>query len=275
MNLNGNLIGSLICFSFAFGLAKAGEYDADTKQAIETAAKAEGENAEAQKENVDNSVSISSGTASVTGFYGGISLGMESLKSKFTDENAPKPENKTPPEPGQAPKKEESAKKKASKTGLLGEVFGGYNCQFGKFVVGLECSIDMRTAKTEAEIGTEKKTSIGIKRTYSFGIAPRFGYMITDSLFGYANVGTVLSKYRLSGKDKADAAAKAISKRSSKASIFIGLGAEQSFGSFFVKGELNKVFNKNVGKIEDEGKKVKVSANSGSYVFKIGGGYRF
>ncbi|MDR3031140.1 MAG: outer membrane beta-barrel protein [Holosporales bacterium] len=267
--MNKSLIRSfsLLSFIFVSETIKAEGYDIDTKQAIENAANAEQENANAQVEKSNNFIpSESGGAESITGFYGGVSLGMDVLKSKFNKEDDYKAA-------GDDPEKKKLAKKKNSKTGFLGEVFCGYNCQFGKCMVGLEGSIGMPTSKNNAEVGIETKNLVGVKRKYTFGIAPRVGYAITDSLFGYVNFGTVLSKYKFDNKNKSTDEKKSNdekkSKSPTKASMFLGLGVEQYFGPLFVRGECNKVFNKNLGTVEG------TKASTGSYVFKIGGGYRF
>lgn len=249
----------LILPLFSFVSLSAADYDSETAKAIEASAKVEQDAQDAAQ--VGTARSSSSSTAvSISGFYGGIDLGVDVAKSKLKHEAAySEAKDET---------KKNASKKNKSKSGFLGDVFVGYNCQFGKIMVGLECTVGMRGVKNEADLlGTSTKNNVSVKKKYSFGIAPRFGYAILDSLFGYVNVGTTLSKFKLKNQDKTNSTS--TSKNSTKTAMFLGIGVEQNFGSLFIRGECNKVFDRHVGNLNG----VKVS--SGSYTFKIGGGYRF
>lgn len=181
-----------------------------------------------------------SGITSVTGFYGGADLGLDLLKMKSRDQRTNSQKNKT-------------------KSSALLDAFAGYNVQLGKFIFGLEGFLDFRTATPKTDISSR---TYSLKRKYGFGISPKIGYNIYNTLNGYVNFGTLTSKYKVRGNDEKS--------NPTKTSLFVGLGLEQTFGSMFVRGEVNRVFNKkNVSKINN----VNISADS--YTFKIGGGYRF
>lgn len=176
---------------------------------------------------------------SVTGFYGGADLGLDSLKLKSRDQISAIKRNKT-------------------KSGMLLDAFAGYNVQFGKFIFGVEGFLDFRTATSKTNIN---KKTYSLKRKYGFGLAPKIGYNIYNTLNGYVNFGTLTSKYKVRGNNEKS--------NPTKTSLFVGLGLEQTFGTMFVRGEVNKVFKKNISKINN------ISMSADSYTFKIGGGYRF
>ncbi|MDR0744721.1 MAG: outer membrane beta-barrel protein [Holosporales bacterium] len=254
------ILFSLTTFGIA-SLANSEECDLNTKQAIETAAEAEQKNDQEISGDEELYKSKTTNVVSVTGFYGGADVGIDFSKSKFSND-------KDYQTAGDDSEKKKLARKRQSKTGFLGDIFAGYNCQFGKFMMGLECFVDMKTSKHNVEVGTETKQSVSLKRKYSFGINPRVGYAIFDSFFGYVTIGTTLSKHTLNAQNKS-AADKKAAKHPSKTSLFVGLGVEQNFGPLFIRGEVNKMLNKKLGEIEG------VKTSVGSYVFRVGGGYRF
>lgn len=173
----------------------------------------------------------------ITGFYGGADLGLDLLKLKSHNQ---------------------ISNSKKTKTGALFDTFLGYNVQLGKLIFGIEGFLDFRTATPKTNL--ENKT-YSLKRKYSFGLSPKIGYNIYSSLNGYVNFGTLTSKYKARGNNEKS--------NPTKTSLFVGLGVEQTFGTMFVRGEVNKVFKKTVSKINN------VSMAADSYTFKIGGGYRF
>lgn len=176
---------------------------------------------------------------SVTGFYGGTDLGLDLLKLKSRDQISAIKRNKT-------------------KAGMLLDAFAGYNVQLGKFIFGVEGFLDFRTATPKTNINNK---TYSLKRKYGFGLAPKIGYNIYNTLNGYVNFGTLTSKYKVRGNNEKP--------NPTKTSLFVGLGLEQTFGTMFVRGEVNKVFKKNISKINN------ISMSADSYTFKIGGGYRF
>lgn len=194
----------------------------------------EAENDDNAVENVPPAENIS-----VTGFYGGADLGLDLLKLKSRNQVSAVKGNKI-------------------KSGVLLDAFAGYNVQLGKFIFGIEGFLDFRTATPKTNI--DNKT-YNLKRKYGFGLAPKIGYNIYSTLNGYVNFGTLTSKYKARGNNEKS--------NPTKTSLFFGLGLEQTFGTMFVRGEVNKVFKKNVSKINN------VNMSADSYTFKIGGGYRF
>lgn len=198
-----------------------------------------------QESNQAEEVSISDNTTqtehvnSITGFYGGADLGMDLLKQKAHNNSS-------------------NTGKSKSKPGLLLDAFVGYNFQLGKFIFGLEGILDFRTATPKTSINSK---TFSLKRKYGFGLAPKIGYNIYNSLNGYVNFGTLTSKYKIRGNNQKS--------NPTKTSMFVGLGLEQTFGTMFVRGEVNKVFKKTISKISS------VGMSADSYTFKIGGGYRF
>lgn len=176
---------------------------------------------------------------SVTGFYGGADLGLDLLKLKSRNQVSAVKRNKT-------------------KSGVLLDAFAGYNVQLGKFIFGIEGFLDFRTATPKTSIDNK---IYSLKRKYGFGLAPKIGYNIYNTLNGYVNFGTLTSKYKARGNNEKS--------NPTKTSLFVGLGLEQTFGTMFVRGEVNRVFKKNVSKINN------VNMSADSYTFKIGGGYRF
>ena len=188
---------------------------------------------------VSENESSSIENTTVTGFYGGADLGLDLLKLKSRDQVS-------------------TSKKSKTKSGVLLDAFAGYNVQLGKFIFGLEGFLDFRTATPKTNV--DNKT-YSLKRKYSFGLAPKIGYNIYNSLNGYVNFGTLTSKYKARGNNEKS--------NPTKTSLFVGLGLEQTFGTMFVRGEVNKVFKKTISKINN------VSMSADSYTFKIGGGYRF
>lgn len=189
-----------------------------------------------ENDSVENAVSDN---VSITGFYGGVDLGSDFLKNKSHSNTS-------------------NTSSKKTKTGLLMDAFTGYNCQIGDFVFGIEGVLDFRTASSKTTLDSK---TFSLKRKYSFGLAPKIGYNIYNNINGYINFGTLTSKYKVRSSDS--------SANPTKTSLFVGLGVEQSIGSMFVRGELNKVFKKTISKINN------VSMSADSYTFKIGGGYRF
>ncbi len=194
----------------------------------------EAENNDNISENVSPAENIS-----VTGFYGGADLGLDLLKLKSRNQIS-------------------TAKRSKTKSGLLMDAFAGYNVQLGKLIFGIEGFLDFRTATPKTNI--DNKT-YSLKRKYGFGLAPKIGYNIYSTLNGYVNFGTLTSKYKARGNNEKS--------NPTKTSLFVGLGLEQTFGTMFVRGEMSRVFKKNVSKISN------VSMSADSYTFKIGGGYRF
>lgn len=255
---NKFLLGMFLAPIMLTSVSFANENDSDTAQAIENSVTEESNN----QDSIRNQVSPQNvrSPESISGFYGGIGLGLDRAKGKFSRdvEYAAAGSDET---------KKAAAKKNKSKSGLDAELFAGYNAQIGNFLFGLECALDMKTAKNSTAIGTTNPATVDVKRKFSFGIAPRVGYNITGGLFGYVNLGTMLSKYKVNSKDTSTSTN--TSKSPTKASIFVGVGVEQSFGSLFVRGECDKIFKKEISTVET----TKVS--SSSYVFKIGAGYRF
>ncbi|MDR2666635.1 MAG: hypothetical protein LBB34_00755 [Holosporales bacterium] len=175
----------------------------------------------------------------ITGFYGGADMGLDVLKVKLNDTTT-----------GTTAKK--------GKGGLLLDVFSGYNCQLGSFIYGIEGFLDFRMTKNSTKVGVKTVSS---RKKYGFGLAPKIGYNIYNDLNGYANFGLLVAKYKIRSADNKSTPL--------KTSFFAGIGFEQSFGSLFVRGELNKIFRKTIANVG--GIKTSVTA----YVFKIGGGYRF
>lgn len=230
-------------------------YDNDTTQAIKVSAQIQSKapNNNEISTNSNNPTTCSPASESISsaaGFYVGADIGIDSAKGHFT-----KTTNLS------------TGSKKTSNTGGTGDVFGGYNFQMGKFIFGLECLVNINSVKNSASITSGGTTDyVSQKKRYGFGVAPRIGYAISSGLNGYVNFGTSLSKYSITS---ADSAGKQSKKNPSKTSVFVGFGLEQSFGQIFVRGECNKFFKKNIGKVGD------TSSSSDSYVFKIGGGYRF
>lgn len=253
--LLGMLLAPLMLTSVSF----ANENDAETAQVIKASAMEENKNTDMMN-NQPESVSPVTSSASISGFYGGIGLGLDCSKNKFlrSSEYA---------NAGTDSVKKDAAKKNKSKSGLDAELFAGYNAQVGNFLFGLECALDMKTAKNSTIIGNSDVANVDVKRKYSFGIAPRVGYNITGGLFGYVNIGTMFSKYKVNSQNVSTS--KNTSKSPTKTSLFVGVGVEQSFGSLFVRGECDRIFKKDVTTIET----TKVSGSS--YVFKLGAGYRF
>lgn len=251
------VLGTL-CSSMSIVDVTAKSYDSDTEQAIATSARAEQE-AENKEFQSSGSSTVSDGAvASVSGFYAGIDLGANHLKNKFT---------KSSTSTNLSDAEKAALNKKKSKTGFNGDIFAGYNCQFGKFVIGLECLVGMSSLKNSTPIESGSKETSSAKKRYSFGITPKVGYMIFGGFMGYVNFGTAIAKYTLKNISSTGTQTK---KSPSKASMFVGVGVEQNFGALFVRGECNRVFKKTLGTLDS----TKISSNS-EYVFKIGGGYRF
>ncbi len=192
-----------------------------------------------EPENNDVAIETPVENISVTGFYGGADLGLDFLKLKSRNQISTTKRNKT-------------------KSGILLDAFAGYNVQLGRFIFGIEGFLDFRTATPKTNI--DNKT-YSLKRKYGFGLAPKIGYNIYNTLNGYVNFGTLTSKYKARGNNEKS--------NPTKTSLFVGLGLEQTFGTMFVRGEVNRVFKKNISKINN------VNMSADSYTFKIGGGYRF
>lgn len=212
-------------------IAICSSFELLASESVENAEKIENEAIKDQAP-VDDQVQLA-------GFYGGVDLGADFLKNKSHSNTS-------------------NIDRKKTKMGFLMDMFTGYNCQFGDFVFGVEGFMDYRTTSPKTTV--DNKT-FSLKKKYSFGLAPKIGYNIYNNITGYVNFGTLTSKYKVRSSDSKS--------NPMKTSLFVGLGVEQSFGSMFVRGELNKVFKKTISKINN----VNVSADS--YTFKIGGGYRF
>jgi opacity protein-like surface antigen len=230
-------------------------------------------------------------TTSVTGFYGGVGIGLGRLKNRVYKDNT-------------------DTRRTKSKSGLLWDIFCGYNFQFGKVIVGVEALMGMEYAKpkvftkdstTTDDNSTGSVESTTLKRKYSFGLVPHVGYNVFGGFNVYLNFGTTIGKYNLRFKKrtKSNVATttskqatstgttttttttittnepvideKKANKSKTKASIVLGLGLEQNFGPFFVGAECNKIVGKKIGEIKEGKEKVK----TGSYTFKLKGGYRF
>jgi opacity protein-like surface antigen len=229
---------------------------------------------------------------SVTGFYGGVDIGLVRLKNKVCKDNT-------------------DTRKTKTKSGLLWDIFCGYNFQFGKVIVGVEILAGMEYARpkvfsrgsaTADENSTTPIESTSLKRKYSFGLVPHIGYNVVGGFNVYFNFGTTVSKYNLRFKKRTRTAAsnkqatantqttvsttttttttttddivineQKAKKNKTKASMLLGLGLEQNFGPFFVRAECNKLLGRKVGAIEEGKERVKTN----SYTFKLGGGYRF
>jgi opacity protein-like surface antigen len=223
----------------------------------------------------------SASSTSVTGFYGGVDVGMSHLKNKTTKRN----KTQVKGEAGGTEAVLIVEKKKKGKSGFAWDVFCGYNFQMGKFIIGIEALGGMESSKPrvftkgskveEDESTTTQIESTTLKRKYNFGLVPHVGYNIFGGFNAYLNFGTVVSKYnvKLRSKDKKkegkDENEKNVKKGKTKASFLLGLGAEQNFGPFFVRAECNKIFKRRLTEIE------KKKVDTDSYIFKIGGGYRF
>ena len=254
--------------------ANSESYDSDTAKAIEVSAKAQEEaGATANSDNTTptNSTSYVSSSgggsvSSITGFYGGLGVGLDTLKNKYSNSiyftNA-----------GSDTTKQAASKAKKKKTGFNGDVYTGYNFQIGRFIFGLECMMDMNTAKTKATLGSDNtKQGANTRCKYSFGLAPRFGYAICGGLNGYVSLGTNLAKYAVNSKNENSSGTPTGSNQSSnptKTSLFAGVGVEQSIGPMFIRGECTKTFKKSIA--TDNGTKI----NSESLTFRMGAGYRF
>ncbi len=245
---------ALPVFAFlSFSVNPAIAHDDDTAHAIKVSAQAESKAAEENEmasKNSDNYSGSSCSIVSSTGFYAGADVGVDSSKGRFTKTTNSATENK-----------------KASGNSATGDIFGGYNFQMGRFIFGLECLVSINSAKVSTDISSGGTTdSVSEKRKYGLWIAPKVGYAISGGLSGYLNFGTAINKYALTSTDSSGKQTKG---SPSKTSMFVGFGIEQSFGSIFVRGECNKIFKKSAGKVGD------TSISADSYVFKIGGGYRF
>jgi hypothetical protein len=199
----------------------------------------ETQNTDMEHQNNEESVSVTAATGQITGFYGGADIGLDMSKLKLNNTVT-----------------HTTAKKR--KSGLLLDVFTGYNCQLGNFICGVEGFLDFKTTKNSAKVDTK---TVNSRRKYEFGLAPKVGYNIYDDLNGYANIGLLLSKYKVRSTDGNSNPLKTL--------FFAGIGLEQSFGTLFVRGELNKIFKKTITNVGG------VKTSTDSYVFKIGGGYRF
>jgi hypothetical protein len=203
---------------------------------------------------------VSENCYSVTGFYGGGSLGFESVKNQFKKTSGS----------GSAATTGSSDKIKKSNSSLVAAVFGGYNFQVDKIVFGLECSVNVKPSKAETEVEFDSvKRDVSARRRYSFGLCPRVGYNLFGSLVAYVKLGTDITKYNVRSKNKTDSTAKESKKNSHKTVIQTAIGVEQHFGQWFVRGEFSKFFGKHVGTVD--GAKV----TSGSWGGLVGAGYRF
>ncbi|MDR1233649.1 MAG: porin family protein [Holosporales bacterium] len=188
----------------------------------------------------------------VTGFYAGGIVGMDFVSNRFHKDG----------------KDDESKKVKKSKSGFTGGIFGGYNFQIGEILVGLECLIGMKPSKSETEVEVEsEKKDASLKRSYNFGIAPRIGYAVWSGGFGYIRLGTDVVGYRFNLKNKSDS--KETKKNKHKCIIQTAIGIEQHFGSWFVRAECGKCFNKKAGAIDG------VNVSTRSWSGSVGAGYRF
>ncbi|MDR1488815.1 MAG: hypothetical protein LBI26_03710 [Holosporales bacterium] len=207
--------------------------------------------------------------SSVTGFYVGVDAGASHLKNTFSLKDSKDKEGK-------------ATEKADSDTGMLGDIFCGYGVQLGRFVFTGEGLMATETAKpvttkSVTEISSkdgenEEKDKISQQRKYSFGFVPKVGFRVTNGLTVYVNCGTIVAKYLLGDEktsDNKDNKTDNQKKSDIKPSLLVGLTLEYNFGSFFVKGEGNKLFKKSI--IEEEADKLE----SDSYIFKIGAGYRF
>lgn len=218
--------------------------------------------------------SSSSSSASyphVTGFYAGGDLGLSKLSNKISRKFKAQDDA------------DEQIHKNKRKSGFSGDIFGGYNFQIGNLILGAECMVGMDSAKPVTVI-TDKKTeilkdkttvssttdSVLLKREYTFGLVPRFGYAIFNGLNAYLNLGTTFSKYKLQHKEKTEEQhLKSKSKNKSKPSLLLGLGVEQNFGILFVRAECNKIFKRKISEIGA------IKVGSDAYIMKIGAGCRF
>lgn len=204
----------------------------------------------------------------VTGFYAGADIGLSNLKNKMSKSK----NNGT-----------ETTRKNKKKNGFAGDIFCGYNFQMGRFILGLECLLGMESARPvtvirDSEAANATNTtdlttpgeSTSLKRKYTFGFVPRFGYAIFGGLNAYVNFGTTFAKYAIKHNKKEEGSdPKSKSRNKGRASLLLGLGLEQNFGPLFVRAECNKIFKRNVATIGT----TKVSADS--YIVKLGAGYRF
>ena len=173
----------------------------------------------------------------VTGFYCGCDVGISRKTTKVMNSDK---------------------KYKKSSAGFLSDLFVGYNKQYTKFVIGAEGSVDVRFARNELNINS---SNLSARKKYSMGIALKCGATVSDAVNAYVNVGLQLSKYRIKyGSTK---------KTPFKSALFVGFGLEKNIGDMFVRGEVDRNFNKKVTKIDQN----KISMNS--YTMKLGGGYRF
>jgi hypothetical protein len=208
---------------------------------------------------------------SVTGFYGGAVLGFESIKNQYKKISKSRSKKSDGAKKSDGNKKEDGPDKvKKSKAGVVTSIFAGYNFEFGKAVVGLECSISFKPAKTETEMELDSvKKNILAKRRFGFGVYPRVGYKILDGLIAYIKLGTDITKYHIRSRDNNKDKAQEVKKSSHKAVIQTAIGLEQHFGQWFIRGECGKFFNKNAGNVE--GAKI----SSGSWGGVIGAGYKF
>lgn len=212
----------------------------------------------------------SSSYTQVTGFYAGVDVGLSNLKNKMSRQKNTE--------------KTTYVRKNKKKNGFSGDIFLGYNFQMGRFIFGAECLLGMESAKPVTIIrdgettvlqtkNTELTTpgeSASLKRKYTFGFVPRFGYAICGGLNAYVNLGTMFAKYSLKHKEKKEGEdVKSQSKNKGKASLLVGLGVEQNFGSLFVRAECNKIFKRNIATVGN------TKVGSESYVVKLGAGYRF
>lgn len=190
-------------------------------------------------------------SSSITGFYGGLDVAVSNLKNTL-DRNT------------------KETKKNSSELGFGGDIFCGYKAQVGKFVFAIEGSFGMENAKptTEVSRGQSITEKTSVKRKYNFGLVPKIGYVFFNGFNAYLNIGTVYGNFNI--KQEITNSKEPTSKSAGKTSFLVGLGAEQSFGSLFLRAECNKIFKGgSVTTLND----TKISADS--YTFKVGGGYRF
>jgi hypothetical protein len=200
------------------------------------------------------------------GFYCGAGVGMNFVKSQF--KNGEK-SSATPVAGTESSSILDKVKK--SRTGFGGNVFGGYNAQFGAVLVGIEGVLSVNPWKTKANLasGTEER-NVSVKRCYGIGVAPRIGYPFGGCLV-YAKVVADLCRSEVKLENKVGTKIDIKKDKPRKVVMVAMLGIEKKFegSGCFVRAECGKSFNKRNGTVDG------TSASSRSWTGSLGAGYQF
>lgn len=196
---------------------------------------------------------------SMAGFYTGLNFGWTGTQTKETGKQ----------------QADTSYDSKKSDQGYQYGVFGGYNMGLGNnFVAGMELFLAGDSSKISHKFSNNGvNTDSELKRTTSYGVAPRVGYMITPNVLGYVRLGLEGGSWKFNYKTSDNNPN--ISNKKNTVSFAPGLGFDMLVSkNVFVRAQYHYLFGPKF-RSKNSNDTTNVENKISQQVFTLAVGYKF